>query len=560
MKGLLIFDGDCGFCRRWIARWQQLTGTRVEYRPYQELESGRTTLPPSKLEEAVHYIAPDGSVYRGAHAVFQTLAQAPRRGWLLKLYKWVPGFAKVSEWVYNRVANNRIAASKVTRALYGDTLEPPKYTIATWAFTKALGLVYLGAFASFWVQAKGLVGSRGIIRSDLSDETLTAICASGVALSLVLLTGKLRSLTCLALWFLYLQVTRAGSVFFAFQWDILLLEAGFLAIFISPNHTFLMRWLLFRLMLGSGIVKLASQDPTWSGLTAMSYHFETQPLPTWIGYYAHQLPQWWHKVETAGTLFIELALPFLIFLPRRLKLGAFFSVAALQLGILLTGNYTYFNWLTIALALFLLDDDYLKRIWKRAAPVTESRVRDLTLIPMTLASVYFGAVLLTASHVSWPSFVYASYSWIAEYRTINGYGLFATMTTERNEIVLEGSNDGREWKEYEFKWKPGDVNKRPGFVAPHQPRLDWQMWFAALGSVRSNTWLLNLSERILEGVPEVLALLAKNPFPDKPPRFLRAQVYQYNFTTPEEKSRTGAWWKRGSAREYLPMISLRSAL
>jgi hypothetical protein len=338
----------------------------------------------------------------------------------------------------------------------------------------------------------------------------------------------------------------------------------------------LLRWLLFRLMFCSGAVKLLSNDTAWHGLTALTYHYETQPLPTPPAWYAHQWPVWFHKASCAGMFFVELALPFCIFLPRRPRFVAFWAFTLLMLGIALTGNYTFFNLLTVALCVVLLDDFALVRFaparwservmsgprppWLRPWPRPLAWARGAVL--MLLVGLVLGVTavqLLGMARVRWSSdhALVKLYRWVAPLRSVNSYGLFAVMTTSRPEIVVEGSHDGRTWQAYEFRHKPGDLRRAPTFVAPHQPRLDWQMWFAALGNVRGNPWFVNFCFRLLQGRPEVLALMADNPFTDRPPAFVRAVVYDYHFTTPEERRKDGAWWRREFKGEYCPPLSLQ---
>jgi hypothetical protein len=268
---------------------------------------------------------------------------------------------------------------------------------------------------------------------------------------------------------------------------------------------------------------------------------------------------------------IEVFLPFLIFGPRRLRQFACIAFIALQTFIFLTGNYCFFNLLTIALCLLLLDDAALERLFPqrwRASPALNSQLstlrflhwpRQLT-VPLACVSVVISLIQLSMMFripAPWPKPVIAVYSWLAPFRSFNSYGLFAVMTTSRPEIIVEGSNDGVTWQEYEFKYKPGDLKRRPKFVEPHQPRLDWQMWFAALGSYQQNPWLVNFCGRLLEGSPAVLRLLKSNPFPDAPPRYVRAVVYDYHFTDLATRRDTGAWWRRERKGDYLPIMSLR---
>ncbi len=268
---------------------------------------------------------------------------------------------------------------------------------------------------------------------------------------------------------------------------------------------------------------------------------------------------------------IELIVPFLIFAPRRPRQFACLTFVLLQALIVLTGNYCFFNLLTIALCLLLLDDAALTKFVPgrlRTIPPLNPQPATLNLakwppqITVPLACICIGISLmhlgsLSRLHIPWPRPFFATYTWLAPLRTFNSYGLFAVMTTTRPEIVIEGSNDGQTWREYEFKYKPGDVKRRPKFVEPHQPRLDWQMWFAALGNYQRNPWLVNFCVRLLQGSPDVLTLLERDPFPHAPPRYVRAVLYDYHFTDLATRRKTGAWWRREKAGVYLPPLTLR---
>ncbi len=465
-------------------------------------------------------------------------------------------------------------------------------------FLSGLGVAYLCAFASFWTQAHGLIGStgiapvgdtldwmeeqgRGVLRFptlfwiDSSDRALHVLCGGGVVLSLLVVLGVAR-LPCLALlWAAYLSLFRAGLMFTSFQWDTLLLESGFLAILLAPwcltpqgarGHggsmlaLWAQRYLLFRLMFASGFVKLTAGDKSWwPDLTALTYHYETQPLPTWTSWHVHHLPVWFHKAEVLGTFFVELVVPVLIFLGRLPRLIAFLCFAGLQATIALTGNYGFFNLLTLVLSLTLLDDTMLP--WKgRVVPVEPPRpwarwTRRAVLVPLLLlATLEFSAGL---GWEPWPRWVEEARVEVDPFRLTSSYGLFRKMTKERREIVVEGSSNGQDWRPYAFEWKPGDVDRAPAFVGPHMPRLDWQMWFAALANYERTWWFTPFLRRLLDNEPAVVALLAENPFPDEPPRFVRATLYVYKFTTREERRATGAWWKRTEAEPYTPVVFRR---
>ena len=317
-------------------------------------------------------------------------------------------------------------------------------------------------------------------------------------------------------------------------------------------------------------MKLSSGDPSWRNLTALSFHYQTQPLPTWLAWYANQWPLWFQKASCVLMFAVELIVPFLIFAPRRLRFLGGSALLGLQILILLTGNYAFFNLLTLALCLLLFDDSALGMVLPKALVERLSRpheprkrphwhratawVAAIIFVPLSLAQVD----LSMGAPLAVPHPLESADEWLLPLRTINGYGLFAVMTTERREIIVEGSDDGVTWLPYEFKYKPGELNRHPTFVAPHQPRLDWQMWFAALGNYRHHPWFVAFCIRLLQGKPEVLALLRNNPFLDHAPRFVRAELYDYDFTESAERRTSGAWWRRERVGEYLPTISLES--
>jgi hypothetical protein len=411
---------------------------------------------------------------------------------------------------------------------------------------------------------------------DASDGAMRALCWSGVVLAVLLILDVAPALCLSLLWAAYLSLVTVGQDFLAFQWDGLLLETGFLAIFLAPWRLrprlrqtsdppalfrFLLWFLLFRLMFSSGVVKLLSGDPTWRDLTALTVHYETQPLPPWTAWFAHRLPAWFHRLSAAVMFGIELVVPFLIAAPRRWRHAGSVVLVAFQALIAATGNYAFFNLLTMALCLFLLDDAVLGRWvkWPRQDAGGSAHPPRALAWPVAALLGALGLVLLIGfadrrtlrtGPVPW------AFSATAPLHLVNSYGLFAMMTTTRPEIVVQGSADGETWRDYAFPWKPGAPGRRPAFVAPHQPRLDWQMWFAALGDCQSSRWLPGLFRGLLEGSPPVLGLLAGDPFPEGPPRYVRALVRDYRFTDPDERARSGRWWKQGEPQLFCPAVSL----
>jgi hypothetical protein len=480
----------------------------------------------------------------------------------------------------------------LTRYLWGQPRESSTDWLVRWLFLRSLGLIYLIAFVSFGLQITGLIGSNGILPAadflqavrdyygpksywlvptifwlNASDRFLQMVPLAGALLSLLLMFGFARKALLILLFLAYLSLVSAGQDFMAFQWDILLLETGFLAIFLGSSSdiiSWLFRWLLFRLMFLSGAVKLLSGDPTWRHLTALDFHFETQPLPAVIGWYVHQFPAWFHRISVIFMFVIELAIPFLFFLPRprHLRFFAATSTLLLQMLIFLTGNYGFFNLLTMALCLFLFDDAGLhrvlpqrlsQRIAKTFAHRQESFLGRLSVITLAVVIVFISGFQLVGLFSGYlPQPIRVVLNGIAPFHLVNTYGLFAVMTTARPEIIIEGSRDGQIWLEYEFKYKPGDIRRPPVWVAPHQPRLDWQLWFAALGDYTSQPWFVNFMARLQQGSPQVLALLDKDPFPNAPPRHVRAWLYSYHFTDFATRNSQGTWWQRERIGLYFP--------
>lgn len=593
-RPLMIFDKDCSFCRAWVEYWKQLTGDQVRYAPLQEVAEEFPQLTRDEFAGAINLILADGRLRSGAYAIFTALACLRDRRWLLWLYEHLPGANAVCEAVYGALSRHRWFALQTTRLLWGIPLLPETYQVTSWLFLRWLGAIYLVAFVSFGVQAAGLIGSHGILPAadflremhqylgvsaqwnvptllwlNSGDGFLRVIWIGGVCLSLLLLSGMNWKVIRLGLFVLYLSLDTAGQVFMTYQWDALLLEAGFLALFLGSEVVIvrLFRWLLCRLMFLSGAVKLLSGDPNWRNFTALPVHYQTQPLPTPLAWYFYQLPVWFQRVSLGYLFLAELVAPLLLLAPRRIRFFAASTITLLQVLILLTGNYAFFNFLTIGLCLFAFDDVALAAALPRQVLEWISHRTNAKQSPLAWRAVC-GAVAclvlftsgfemvgqLSTRHWALPDTVIRA---IAPFEIVNTYGLFAVMTTSRPEIVIEGSSDGRTWLPYEFKYKPGKLRRRPPWVEPHQPRLDWQMWFAALGNSGSDPWILHLLARLLEGSPPVLGLFGRNPFPEEPPRYIRAQVYDYRFSTPEERQITGQWWHREWKGIYVPEVSLR---
>ncbi len=503
---------------------------------------------------------------------------------------------------------------------------PRSFAFSACVFLRLLAVIHLIAFASAWSQIAGLVGPRGILPANdyfaAAHQQLGAsawwelpslcwifgtgaflpwLCLGGIVVSLLLFAGIAPSLCLAALWLAYLSLITAGQIFFGFQWDGLLLETTLLAVLVAPWKwlplwrpieppalaRYLVWWLLFRLMFFAGVVKLASGDPTWRNLTALTFHYETQPLPTPLAWYAHQLPLGWHKLECAAMFVIELGVPFLLVAPRPWRHAAAFVLAGFMAAIAATGNYTFFNALAITLCLFCLDDECWAGVLRFTLPASRPsadipadagrtgsadypvsatvRRRPVRLLFLRAFAIFtFGYTGVLSALVFVPVLArlpgFADLAQLVEpLRSFNSYGLFAVMTHPRTELIFEGSDDGQNWREYGFPDKPGDLAARPKFVAPLQPRLDWQLWFATLEPADQNPWVVSLCEHLLRGTPEVLRLVANNPFGKAPPHYLRVLRYEYHFTDAAVRAATGHWWRRTPLEVYLPPMSLTTA-
>lgn len=484
------------------------------------------------------------------------------------------------------------------------------YFIARRFFIRFLGIIFFIAFASIWVQIEGLVGSRGILPVseylqaaeeyygykniiglptlfwiNCSDWVLVTICFIGMIVSGLVVAGFYPAVCLFVLWFFYLSIVHVGQTFLSFQWDILLLEVSFLSIFLAPWGKelntfdeppprwvmFAFRLLLFKLVFQSGLVKLISGDENWLNLTALSYHYYTQPLPNLISWYVYQQPYYFHEFSCLLMFVIELLVPVGIFLERNLRLWACATIMLLQVVIMMTGNYGFFNLLTIALCFLLIDDNHFRKKiydkafanWGRMPEKFQFKDTKLTRIKDALCQAVVG-ILISMTFLNFvgmksnlPKGVDKIMKTFRPYLINNSYGLFANMTTQRTEIIIEGSNDGYNWKSYEFKYKPGNVFRAPFQVAPHQPRLDWQMWFAALmPDYRYTPWFSTLLKRLLEGEKKVLDLFFVDPFFGSPPKYIRAKIFDYEFTNKRNFIKNQEYWERIEKGYFAPIMQL----
>jgi predicted DCC family thiol-disulfide oxidoreductase YuxK len=647
-QNLLLYDDDCRFCKMWIRRWKEIAGQAVSFEPYQQSGPKIPEYGPEDFSKAVFLREKDGRITRGAEAVARLYARPwedPqeerrfgflsrfKRGKLLRLYQRVKPARKILDTGYRAIARHRRLLYTLTVLFWGRDVRRSQYFLSRDFFLRLLGVVSFFAFWSLLRQVAGLIGPEGLLPAGTHYENLreahgpaafwrepsvfifTGVnppvemaCLLGMAGSLALAAGLAPPLCCALLWALYLSLAGAGQVFLGFQWDNLLLEMLLIGLLLSPARAVMtpraapppnrlalwIAWiLLFKLMWQSGIVKITSGDETWANATALFYHFETQPLPAFTAWHAHNAPEWVLQAACRGMFVLELLFPFFIFGPRRFKHLAFAGLVTLQLGIAATGNYGFFNILSLVLCVPLLDDRLFPAAVRRRLLGTDRRTglepRTVPPLPRALAlpgeagRLALAATFLLASgfwlslntrqylamkerrnggspqpiHVSAP--MRAFLNAIGPFRSFNSYGLFANMTTERPEIVIQGSHDGVTWQTYRWKWKINDPAEVPAFTGPHMPRLDWQMWFAALGRFESDRvypWFTSLLAGLLRNDPETLDLLGENPFPDLPPQYIRAGLFDYNLTTPEQRRATGQYWTRAFLEPYTPTVTL----
>jgi hypothetical protein len=523
--------------------------------------------------------------------------------------------------------------SSVIGWLFDSRNRPSDRFLSRWIFLRALGAIYFSAFFSLVFQIRGLIGPEGILPASeylksvaeqlgharywyvpsvlwfsSSAHTLTGLCWVGMAAAVLLVLNLWPRAMLVVCFVCFLSFVSAARDFSGYQSDGMLLEAGFLSLFLAPGGLrprlgemqppvraalYLLLWEWFRIYFESGVAKMAGGDPEWRNLTAMDDYYQNGPLPTWIGWYVQHFPHWFHGATAFLTLALELVLIWLAFLPRRFRMALFFVVTPWQIGIILTANYTFLNYLVLLLAFLLLDDRFLMPFfrgqWKRSLPASD-QPSDLPspsspLIDKAPASrdaaldgwqknrfwlaplrVAITAVLLlwifyaTTAQMLWmlmsAPLPTSPVALLDPFRIANRYGLFAVMTRGRYEIEFQGSNDGQTWIAYPFRHKPQEPNQPPRIYAPYQPRLDWNLWFASLGEWRDNPLVLRTERRLLSSDPDVLALFAANPFPQAPPRQVRAVLWQYWFTSLAEKREHGLWWRRELLGLYAPAVRL----
>lgn len=525
------------------------------------------------------------------------------------------------------------------RWLFDAQAGPGDRFVVRWIFLRLLAAIYFSAFFPLLFQIEGLNGPNGILPAQsflhavqggmgplrywyaptlfwLSSgrHMMMAVICLGLGASVAALFNLWPRLSFFVCFACFLSFVTAAQAFSSYQSDSMLLEAGFLVLFAAPRGImpgwgiarppsraglFLLQWEWFRIYFESGIVKLLSGDLQWRNFTAMDEYYQNGPLPTWIGWYIEHLPHWFHAATVAGTLAMELAVVWMLFLPRRARLICFCIVTPWEIGVIFTANYTFLNYLVLALGFLLLDDHSLcwllpQRLRDMLPATPEQKIeprieKPLSILeapaveveetPLTVrgpaarfaawsnaAGLVLAAAMLTwvayattaeMIHMPWPDLPLPSLPVVAlePFRIANQYGLFAVMTRGRYEIEFQGSNDGQNWTPYLFRFKPQGLDKAPGIYAPYQPRFEWNLWFASLGDWQQNDLVPVTEERLLENDQDVLALFQANPFPQAPPRYVKAVLWQYWFTSMEEKRRTGNWWKRELLGLYAPEVT-----
>ena len=495
------------------------------------------------------------------------------------------------------------------RWLFGTPVGAEHRFIPRWIFLRCLGAIYFSAFFSLVFQIRGLIGPNGILPAgdylqsvahvfgywqrlwyaptllwwSSGPVMLSVLCWAGLIAS-VLLVFNVWPRGMLAVCFIcFLSFVSAAQDFSSYQSDGMLLEAGFISLFFAPQgwrpgfglanppsraSLFLLQWEWFRIYFESGMAKLLSGDPEWRHFTAMDEYYQNGPLPTWIGWYMQHLPHWFHAATAGATLVLELGIVWMLFLPRRWKIVCFFIVTAWQIPVILTANYTFLNYLVLVLGVLLLDDRFLERILpsKLRPQSLASTLSDTPReeLPKSRRRQIWSAAALTASSLMLTWIFYATTAEmlgnyhlpmspvlaLEPFRIANRYGLFAVMTRGRYEIEFQGSDDGQNWLPYPFRYKPQELNEPPRIYAPYQPRFDWNLWFASLGSWRDYPIVANSEVLLLSNDKDVLRLFASNPFPQGPPHQVRALIWQYRFTSMSEKRSTGQWWRRELLGRY----------
>lgn len=470
------------------------------------------------------------------------------------------------------------------------TWETGDYWLTRLVFQRALGVVYLIAFVCALNQFVPLLGERGLLpvpafvkeisfRESPSlflfvpkDWAFISASWIGIVLSCLVIGGVadrfstwVNALVWLGMWILYISFVNVGQIFYGFGWESILLEAGFFSIFLGARGVqtpitsiYLLRWLEFRIMFGAGLIKIRG-DSCWHDLTCLNYHYETQPMPNPLSWFFHTAPEWTHKAGVAFNHFSELLVPFCYFMPQPIATIAAVITIVFQGSIFISGNLSWLNVLTMVLAIPAIDGHYLASILPLRESITAAPSLAFKSLVIAFALLVCWLSIAPVRNMLSPNQVMnTSFN---PYHLVGTYGAFGSITRERFEIVVEGTRDAvvtqsTQWKEYEFKGKPNDVTRMPPQIAPYHLRLDWLMWFAAMSGYTHHPWFVNFVAKLLQNDKPVLSLLKSNPFPDAPPKFIRAELYEYHFADPETHRRTGQWWVRTLAGRYFPAVSL----
>jgi hypothetical protein len=523
-------------------------------------------------------------------------------------------------------SENPILAGSSSAASTYPSARPSTHLWSRWIFLRALGVIYFSAFYSLVFQIRGLIGPGGILSArdyldavshalsgvqrfwyaptllwmGSSDRSLMILCWIGLLASVLLFLNVFPRGMLVVCFACFLSFVCVAQDFSSYQSDGMLLEAGFISFFFAPGgfwpglaanrapsraSRFLLLWEWFRIYFESGVAKMASGDKAWRQLTAMDDYYQNGPLPTWIGWYVQHFPHWFHASTAFLTLAIELVLVWMLFLPRRFRIVCFFIVTPLEIGIILTANYAFLNYIVLSLGFLLLDDRFLEKIFpvsfrnlveRTTEPVARGQqtkaegswrtrfASRMAPVRMSIAAIFLGLVFYSATTQLLWMFIpelplpVKPIGMLDPFRIANRYGLFAVMTHQRYEIEFQGSPDGKTWLTYPFRYKPQDMQKPPGIYAPYQPRFEWNLWFASLGSWRNYRFVVWTEEQLLQNDPDVLSLFAANPFSGGPPLQVRAVIYQYWFTDRATKRTTGAWWRRQMLGEYAPPLERES--
>jgi Lipase maturation factor len=465
------------------------------------------------------------------------------------------------------------------------------YWLTRLLLERGIGVICLIAFLVALNQFRPLLGERGLLpvpifvkqvpfRASPSlfyllprDIAFTTAAWIGIVLSCLVITGVSARWTWsgvavwLAIYLIYLSFVNVGQTFYGFGWESILLEACFFCIFLGSARVvpqaipvWLFRWLLFRIMFGAGLIKLRG-DPCWRDLTCLNYHYETQPMPNPLSWYFHAAPEWVNKGGVLFNHFSELIVPFFYFLPQPIAGIAGLITIVFQLFIIASGNLSWLNWLTLFLAFSTIDAKFVSALIPLRVPAMQASAPIALWINIGLAFIVgLMSIPVVINMLSARQIMNTNFNSL---HLVGTYGAFGSITRPRYEVIVEGTDEpvitaSTKWREYEFKGKPGDVNYRPPQIAPYHLRLDWLMWFAAMSSYQDYPWFVNFVGKLLQGDQEVLGLLREDPFPKQPPRYVRALLYEYHFTTWEERKRTGAWWKRSLTGNYFPAVSMQT--